>query len=293
MKKITLFLLVTLWGVQGFSLQPDDPGTKPDKAKQFSVGFNYFFMSVDMELSAMKLHSVWYGSDAGTEVKTQEQLDEINGFVNRSTRINALVLQLGMTLLDKPDVKWKLRGAVFGGVAENLSTVTNNDNDVKEFTFNSGFSKPCLGLVFDLGYQFNPRWGIVLRPFVTGTMGNSSTIEDLANPDLLNFNVSKENKYRTLYGKINLLASFTAGKFSFYAGPGFYRIWSHHEYKRTYTETEESETITEEMTTDMVTRNFVDGNIAAAWRISQRFSLDAMFGFGGDVHVNAGLHYNF
>jgi hypothetical protein len=293
MKKFFLLLLILLCGIHGFSFQPEDPEGKPAKTRRFSAGVNYFFMSVDMELSAMKLHSVWFGTEAGTEEKTQDQLDEINGYVDRNSRIQALVFQLGMTFLDRPDVKWKLKGAVFGGVAENRTTVTNKENDVKEYTFNSGFSRPCAGLVFDLGYQINPTWGVVLRPFVTGTLGSSSTIEDLVNPDLLNYNVSKENKYRTLYGKVSLLASFTTGKFSVFAGPGFYRIWSHHEYKRVYSQVDESDEISEEMTTDLVSKNFVDGNLAAAWRISERFTIDALFGFGGDVHMNAGLHYNF
>lgn len=47
------------------------------------------------------------------------------------------------------------------------------------------------------------------------------------------------------------------------------------------------------MTTNIVSKNFLDGNIAAIWRISGRFSLNALFGLGNDVNVNAGLHYNF
>lgn len=63
-------------------------------------------------------------------------------------------------------------------------------------------------------------------------MGKSNSIKDLVNPDLLNYNVSKDNKYRALYGKVSLLASFTIKKFTVLAGPGIYRIWMHHEYKR-------------------------------------------------------------
>ena len=293
MKKYFLTVLVSLFFVQGFSQKDDTPGAPLGNPHRFFAGISYSYMSVDMELSAMTLRSVWPGSDAVTEVKTDDQISDINSYIDRYSRINAFCLQLGMNFLDKPDVKWKLSGSIFGGVAENLTTVTNTLIGVKDYTFNSGYSKPCLGLGFDLGYQVNPAWGVVLRPFVVGTMGKSSTIEDLANPDLLNYQVTKENKYRTLYGKVSVLASFTKGRITVFAGPGFYRIWSHHEYKRVYSQTEDWETITEEMTTDIVPKNFMDGNIAAVWRISDRFSLNALFGFGKDLNVNAGLHYNF
>jgi opacity protein-like surface antigen len=293
MKKIFAMMLATLLGLQGFSQQHVSQGSDPGQVKRFFAGINYTNLSVNMELSALKLHSVWYGSDLGTEVKTDDQIDEINGFADRYTRINALTVQVGMVFLDKPDVKWKLKGSIFGGMADNLTTVTNTQNDVKEYTFNSGFSRPLLGLEFDLGYQFSSVWGVVLRPVVTGSMGKSSTITDLVNPDMLNFTASKENKYRTLYGKVNLLASFTKGRISVFAGPGFYRIWSHHEYKREYTQTEDWETITEEMTTDIVSKNFIDGNIGASWIISDHFSVNALVGISSDIYVNAGLHFNF
>lgn len=293
MRNFLIILLVILTGFEGLSQQQDQPGSNAAKAKRFSAGINYSYLSVDMELSAMTLHSVWYGSDIGTEEKTDDQISEINGFVDRYSQINALCLQIGMILLDDPQVNWKVKGSIFGGVAENLTTVTNSLNSLKEYSFNSGFSKPYLGLEFDFGYQFNPAWGVIVRPLITGTMGKSKTIEDNVNPDMLNFNVSKENKYRTLYGKISLLASFSVKKFTVFAGPGLYRIWSHHEYKRVYTQTEDWETITEEMTTDLVPSHCIDGNLAAIWRISDRFSLNALIGIGSDLNINAGLHYNF
>jgi hypothetical protein len=293
MKNIFTTMMMIFLGLYGFSQKETTQSENKSPTGRYFAGITYSWMSFDMELSAMKLHSVWFGSDAGTEEKTQEQIDEINGFIDRNTRINALSLQFGMILLDKPDVRWKLKGSVFGGLAENLTTVTNTLNSVKEYSFNSGFSKPYLGLVFDLGCHFNPTWAVTVRPLVSGTMGKSNTIEDLANPDLLNFNVSKENKYRTLFARVDLLATFTKGKFVFYAGPGLYRIWAHHEYKRVYTQTEEWETVTEEMTTDIVPKNFLDGNIGASWQIINKFTLNVLVGIGNDIYANAGFHFNF
>lgn len=294
MKKLLLLFVVYMLVFNGFSQENPQAGNSRKSApNRFFAGISYSYMSVDMELASMKLHSVWKGVDPGIEEKTDDEIAAINGYVDRYSRINAFCIQLGMVFLNKPEVRWKLQGTLFAGLAENLTTVTNTLNSVQEYSFNSGYSKPCLGLGFDLGYQFSPEWGIVLRPFVVGTMGKSNSVEDLANPDLLNFNVKKENNYRTIYGKVSLLAGYTTGKVTVYAGPGFYRIWSHHEYKREYTQTEDWETITEEMTTTLVPVNFMDGNLAALWKISDRFSMNLIFGFGNDVNVNAGLHYNF
>jgi hypothetical protein len=206
MKKIFTTMMIIFLGLEGFSQNEISQSENKSPAGRFFAGITYSWMSYDMELTAMKLHSVWFGSDAGTEEKTEDQIAEINGFIDRYTRINAVSFQFGMSILDKPDIRWKLKGSVFGGLADNLTTVTNTLNSVKEYSFNSGFSKPYFGLVFDLGYHFDPTWAVTIRPLVTGTMGKSSTIEDQANPDLLNFNISKENKYRTIFAKVNLLA---------------------------------------------------------------------------------------
>ena len=291
MKKYLCIALMLPLGFSSFA--QEKRGEQITKDRRFFVGATYSFMSLDMKLTSLTLHSVWYGSDAGTEVKTKEQIEEINSFVDRHSRINAVCIQLGMNFINNPDVKWKLKGSLFGGLADNLTTVTNTKNSVKEYSFNSGLSKPCLGLEFDFGYQFTPAWGLFLKPIITGTMGKSNSIKDLVNPDLLNYTVSRENKYRALYGKISVLASFTVKKFSVFAGPGFYRIWSHHEYKRVYAQNEEWESITEEITTNIVSRNFVDGNVAVAWRITKQFTLNALCGIGNDININASLYYNF
>lgn len=99
-------LLIILVIAVVFSARAQDNSGKPaEKNRRFFVGASYTFMSVDMNLTALTLHSAWFGSDAGTEVKTQEQIDEINSFVDRYSRVNAVFIQLGMTFLEKPGVK--------------------------------------------------------------------------------------------------------------------------------------------------------------------------------------------
>ncbi|MEI6434667.1 MAG: hypothetical protein WCP32_07475 [Bacteroidota bacterium] len=294
MKKNLLFFLTILLCLSGFAQDVvKEPAKTAAKIKRFFVGVSYSYMSVDMKLAALSLHSVWYGNDLGTNEASDDEINQINDVVDRNSRINAICVQAGMSILDKPNIKWKLKGSLMLGIAENLTTVSNNSSGIKEYSFNSGFSKPCAGLGLDLGYQFNLHWGISLRPFALGTMGNSNTIVDKANSDPVNFDVLREDKYRSLYGRVSLFVTFTAGSVTVFAGPGFYRIWSHHIYKRELSQHDPGELITEEITTTIVPRNFIDGNLGASWRIIAPITLYAQAGFAGDFILNTGIHFNF
>jgi hypothetical protein len=291
MKKLILLcigLIITL------AAQSQLGAGEPDQSdNRFFIGLSYSYMNIGMELSGLSLHSEWFGSDLGTTDLTNDEISEINGFVDRNSTINALCVEAGMKFLDKPESDWKINGSLLLGIAENITTVENTNTGEQEYSFNSGFSKPCLGIGFDVGYRLSEHWGLSLRPYIIGSMGNTAEIKDGVNPDPINFIAEKEDKYQTLYLRASLFAAYTAGSVTIYAGPGFYDCWTKHEYRRQYTGTETGEAITEKITSTTVTKSFIDGSIAIAWRITEAISLNAHTGFGSDLMVDAGIHYNF
>jgi hypothetical protein len=291
MKKFLLIICVLFPFIQASSQEQNtQSGTSGEK---FFIGISYSYMSLDMKLTELSLHSEWYGQDLGTSELSPEEIDEINAFAERTTTVNTICVEAGMPLLNKPGSKWHIDGTLILGIAQAARTTYNNNSETEEFTSNSGFSKSCFGLGFNLAYQFNPKWGLALKPFFTTTMGTATEITDKLNQEPENFTQTLEDKYNTYYERISLLGSFSTGKISLYAGPGFYWINSNHEYTIEQTNMSNGNIIREEVNSKSLARSFIDGNIAIEWRIISPLKFYAHAGIGNDIFVNTGIHYNF
>ena len=291
MKKLLLLIFMTILFIQAWSQnQNTDPLTSGEK---FFIGLSYSYMSLDMKLRDLSLHSVWAGQDLGTRDLSSEEVDEINDFAERTTTVNTICVEVGMPLLNKPDSKWRIDGTLILGIAQTEKRTYNKNSETEEYSSNSGFSKPYFGLGFNIAYQFNPKWGLALRPIFTATMGNTSEITDNINLVPENFTQTAEDKYSTYYERISLLGKFTAGNFNLYAGPGFYWINSNHEYTIEQTNMSNGDIIREEVNSKSVARSFIDGNIAVEWRIIKQLTYYAHAGIGNDIFVNTGIHYKF
>lgn len=286
---LLLFLLATVPGA--FAQEP--AAASAPAGKKFFIGISYSYMSVDMKLSHLSLSSEWYGQDLGTDELSDERIDEINDYVSRETSVNAIGLELGMKMIDKPDVNWKLRGTLLLALAQNQTKITNDLTGVQEYKFNSGLSKPFGGLGFDFGYQFSKHWGLYLRPMVVGTFGTTTTIDDRVNDEMYNFNSYREDNFWTVYLRGSLFASYTAGPVTLFAGPGFYRLWSQHEYIREYTHIETGDVIREKAVSDIVPVSWIDASLGFSWQIVDRINFHGHAGFGGDLMIDAGINYGF
>lgn len=291
MKKICLLLFLIPSAI--WLMAQEKPAGSEKKTSRFFIGVSYSYMSIDTKLSSLSLHSEWFGSDVGSTDLTEEEIDELNSYTDRSTKINAVTINGGMTFVDKPESNWKIRGTLFLGLAQNLTTIDNKQTGIQEYSFNSGFSKPALGVGFDVTYRLNKHWGLSLRPYVIGSKGKTTDVKDLINPEPINFNAEKEDKYLTTYLRASLYASFSAGPVTIYAGPGFYYFWSKHEYRRQYTNIETGQTIIENNTYINVPAEFFDGSIAIAWNIIKPLTLTVDAGVGRDLMIDGGIRYNF
>ena len=291
MKKIYLLILTALVCLSAQSQdQPKEPAAG---GKKFTVGVSYSYMSLDMKLTDMSLHSVWAGQDMGTYDLSSAEIDDLNSFADRLSTMNSICVEAGMSFLNKPDSKWRLDGNLILGLADIQKNIYNNNSEKEEYNYKSGFSKPYLGIGFDISYQFNPKWGLEIKPLFNATMGKNSDITDNINLVPENFTQTLDDKYSSFYERLSLMGSFTTGNLKLSAGPGFYWVNANHEYIIEQTNMTNGDIIRDEINSKSVARGFIDGSIAVEWKITGPIMFSAIAGIGNDVFIKTGIHYNF
>lgn len=291
MKKSTaIFLFMLMF----FFVRAQHVENGPEKKQQrFQIGVSYVFMDLDMKVHDMSISSVWQGVDFGTDELTEEEIDEINSLIDRTNTLNGLMLDAGMTLYQNPGSTWVIDGSLMLGIGNSRTKTYNNHTDTSEMVVKSNFSDPCLGLGFNIIHQFNPQWGMLIRPMAVVTFGSSDEIEDNMYPYVANFTETREDKFVTAYERINLMATYTAGKFKIALGPGFYYAQSHHDYKVERINNTNGDILLDEISTDMVPRFFIDGVAAAEWTFYDNLSANIFVGAGKDLAARAGIYYKF
>ncbi|MCX6305444.1 MAG: hypothetical protein NT040_10790 [Bacteroidetes bacterium] len=291
MKKLTFVILAILGALPAMS--QDKPSEPAKRGSRFYAGISYAYMKVDMKLSSLSNYSDWDGMNPETRDFTDDQVKEINSFIDRENQVNNLAVEFGMKLLDKPGSAWQITGTLMGGIAMTDLNVYNKNSESSELHLKSNFSKPNFGIGFNIVYNFNLHWGLSLNPFFMGTAGASNSFEDNINPDPVNFSVSRTDKYRTFYEHISLLARYRVGNFGFGAGPGFYWINSWHKYTIERTNNTTGLLRIDEATTKAIPRYFIDGTVSAEWQIIDLLTVYAHAGIGMDLVIMTGIHFNF
>lgn len=290
-KKIYLLLLAVFLLL---AAQSRSQTNKPiENRKHFYFGVSYILMSMDMKLTDMTLHTIWAGQDMGTNEITDEEINDLNSFAERTTTVGAVCLEAGIQIFNKPQSEWHIDGTVSLGLAHTQNTIYNQNTEQQEYAYNSGFSKPIFGLGFNITYHFTPTWGFTVRPLLSATMGSSLEITDNINRVPENFTQVLDDKYSTFYERISLLGSFKSGNIKLFAGPGFYRLHSNHEYIIERTNISNGEVVLDEINTKTSGRSFIDGNIAFEWRIYEPLLICALAGVGQDIFIKTGLYLNF
>lgn len=291
MKKLLLITLVMITALFARAQVNDtNPATTGNR---FFLGASYSYMALGQELNALTLHSVWYGEDMGTHELTSDEIDEVNSAIDRKTSIHNINLEAGMSFIRKPATKWSLDGKICLGIAKSISDVENNTTDTLEFSYNSSLVNPAVGIGFVLGYHFNDRWSLSLRPLFMGTMGKNTDITDNLNPEPVNVTQTSEDKYYTYYEHACLTVDYTTGPLTISAGPGFYWVNSKHIYSIYRVNDLNGDTMNDEITSRTIAKSFLDGSVALEWKIIEPLSFYALAGIGTDFFVNTGVHFNF
>ena len=125
------------------------------------------------------------------------------------------------------------------------------------------------------------------------TFGKSDEISDNLYPYVADHSEIREDKFYTIYERLNLLATFSAGKFRIAAGPGFYYAQSNHEYRVERTNNSTGDILLDKNSTRLVPRFFIDGGAGVEWKFTDALSLDVFAGIGRDIAVKAGVFYSF
>jgi hypothetical protein len=290
--KRTFLCLLALISI--LAAQAQSKEQKPEKkTRKFHVGLSYSYMNTDMKLNSLSIHSVWQGQDFGTNDLTDDEIDDINSFVTRTSKVNCISLEAGMVLLSKPDVKWFIEGSIVAGIANNYTRIYNEETGKEEQTFNSGYGKPLVGLNFDFSYHFTPHWGLSLRPILDYSWGTAKDIKDESYPPLENYTETRKDQFLYLYHRANLLATYTVKNFKISAGPGFYMLYATHKYTIERTNNEAGYVLMDEFNSSVVSTTDIDAVIGVEWRIIDALTLSAFGAFGNDLVIHGGLNYNF
>jgi hypothetical protein len=292
MKKIILLLVLINYINLVAHSQENSQGSTKSKSV-FTAGISYSNMSADLQLAGLSKHSVWYGTDLGTYELTDDEIREVNDHIERNNFVNNVNLEFGMILYDRPESKWEVIAGVLAGLARSNSEVYNHFTDTSEYTFNSKFIKPCLGVEVALFYTFDPHWELAVKPLFVSTFGETEEITDHINVVPEGFTMTTTDTYHSFYQRLSLMAGYTSGNFKFSAGPGLYLMLSNHEYtiERVYTST--GELLLDEINSRSINRSFIDASLSANWNISGLLSLYVFSGIGKDIIVNTGITVNF
>jgi hypothetical protein len=287
MKKILTFLIsmamvMTISGQNREQTENSSPG-------KFFFGVSYSYLNIDLKLISMTKHSVWLGEDLGTVTLSEDEIDTLNSFIDYHDQFQGINLSAGIILFEKPDNKWYVDGQLMLGLANKHYFITNNRTDSTEMDIKSETITPWLGLGFNVRYNINNHWGIKLSPRVIYSFGKTNEITDALYPETDYLVETRENKFRTTYCAVNLLASYSVKQFIISAGPGFHLFHDTHEYTINRLNPENENTFDDQINTKMMSKTLFNGVIQFEWKIGPHFQFNAGAGISNDFSFTSGI----
>ena len=290
MRKISL-LIIGFFVVVVLHAQSNDQQT-PSKLRRFHAGLGYSFIQTDMKLMSMSTQSFWNEASGEKHDFDVDELSDLNSREKNTRKYQSFAVEVGMILLNKPGGKWFIDGTIMIGIASANYKIWNKEVDTMEMLIKSGLSLPSFGLLFNIRYNFNPHWGIAVMPEARYSFGVNKQIDDNIYGKIVYFNESRKCNYNYLYGRINLLATYTIKGLTISAGPGFYTLYNTNFYKLERVNPENGDTYRTEVKTSLVPRAFIDGNIVVEWRIIELLTLTAYGALGKDLIVRGAIRCN-
>lgn len=291
MKKIS-FLLFWLLAVLVTRAQSDDQQTS-HKPNRFHVGIGYAYIHTDMKLTDMIVQSSWNEISGEKHDLTDDEINDLNSREDNIRKYQDLSLEAGMILLNKPNGKWFIDGTILIGVASAHYKIFNDEIDSLEMVIKSGLSLPSFGLLFNIRYNFNPHWGIAVMPEARYSFGVNKQIDDNIYGKIEYFEESRKCDYTYLYGRVNMLASYSFKRLSISAGPGFYILYNSNDYKLERENPENNDIYLTEVKTTLIPRSFIDGELMIEWKIFDPLTLMAYGALGKDLILRGAIRYNF
>jgi hypothetical protein len=292
MKRLYLFFFFVSTSLAVFS-QAGDQAIEKKKPLGIHIGITYNYLSADMKLGYMSLHSIYNGQDFGTETLTKKEIDTINSFMKYNNTLTVLAVEAGMKLLDKPGAHWKIDGKLMFGISKSYRSAHNTNIAGDEQVFSTDFFRPCTGIGFTFTYNFNPHWGLSMLPYSSIGWGISNKVDDNLYPKVEYFEESRKESFTTVYSRFTVLAAYSIWHLTISLGPGVYYQYDTHTYKIDRTNPDNGSTFHDDIKTRLHNRSFLDGCLSAQWRIIQALTLDASCYLGHDLLIHGGICYNF
>ncbi len=285
-------LLLGLILIQSVTAQTTVENDQSNSSK-FHIGIHFATLQYTLEMQSLKRHSIWGGTDFGTDELNDEEIAEINSYVDYEKRISGPFIEAGMIFLNKAGKPFYIDGKILLGIGMKKYKVYNSISNNTEMEVKSNKINPWLGISFNIKYNFNENWGIKLTPLVSHSWGTSSEVDDKLYPIIQAFSEKREDKSSFWYYRAELMASYSFKSFSFSAGPGFYYMTNEHEYRIERTDPDSGKTYLDVITSSLISRYFIDAGIGFKWEISDHFTFSTSAAYANDLYAWIGVNYNF
>lgn len=284
-------MTATLFSANGQETQQQ--GSKDQSPRRFWAGLNYTFAQTDMKLFSRTEHAIWQGLDYGIDTLTEEQISSINSIARFTSENNAICLEAGMILLQRPETRWQINGRVLFGIARTQYETIDRSQGQTDLRVVSPFSRITAGVEFEVGYFFNPHWGLVASPFFNYAWGTATNIEDLLDEPVLSLTETRKEKSATITSRVSLMASYRIRGFTFSAGPGFYLAYNNRTYTVDRTNPTTGSTFLNETSSVFFNSSFIDGAINLEWRVIPALDVNLYCGIGEDILIHPAIRFLF
>lgn len=283
-------MLAILTAFVSVSAQNPETGNK-SSGKKFYFGLSYSYLKTDLVLLSMTKESVWAGDDFGVLEVDQEEIDNLNSFVEFSDQFDEGILTAGMALLDKPGNPLNIKGMVTLGFGKRQHSVFNTNTDETEMKYNSKIHSPSVGVSFDFHYKLTDHWMIGLQASTLYLFGKTDNVDDNIYPVVGSMEEERENTFDLSYSRFNLLGSYVLNDFTFSMGPGFYLLYNWNKYEIIRTSQATGQTFEDTIKSKLRNTNFINGTARIDWRASEHFLINAAAGISKDITATAGIFY--
>lgn len=283
MKKILLpIILVSIWSYV-WSVPPSD------STRNFFAGVSFNYINMNPKLSAYSSQNFIDGESFGWNAWSSDEINELNEFIDIRHYWLSPGLIFGGDIIPKTEKPFSLKAIAQIGYPVYEHTETQKSTDDVEYKGEQQGLDLFGGLTFDLEYRIN-QWSTVLRPSINYLSINSSKVD---------YNYLPEGSYETdydfstksLYSRIDVLASYSLKKLQFFAGPGFYYYQNNSQldiYKNS-----EFQQFKDEIKMDYQSVGMVDVVCAVNWKLFDRFMWSTHFRVGNDNGFETSFVYIF
>lgn len=215
-------LLFTLLGASVLLFSQNNPGAA--KSKYYGgVAFGYF--QTESEFSTYSSSNTIDGESFGWTDWTENEISDLNNYVRTTQTWMAPSLVFGMNIIDKPEKPWSLSGeAALGYLLLKHDEEDKNTGENLLEVKNDGKFNLFGNLNFHLNYSIK-KWQFTFNPTISTGIAHSSKVTYNYLPEG-SYNTQYDIATKFYYPKATLMAAYTFGNISAFAGAGYGSYYS-------------------------------------------------------------------